>query len=61
MSNNNTLQQWWKHLGCYDRQQVSNIPYDGNAQDYLQKTDCWWNEQQSEAQQQAFEEFFSEN
>ena len=54
------IENWWKHNGCYDREQASNIPYDGNVADYLAKTDEWWNSLSIKERKQAYYEFFSE-
>lgn len=28
------IEDWWRHNGCWDREQASGIPYDGDV-DYL--------------------------
>ena len=58
--NLNFLNDWWRHCGCYDREQASNIPYDGNVADYLTKTDEWWFNLTHYDRQEVYEEFFSE-
>jgi len=44
---NHTIEVWWRHLGCYDREMVSTIPYSSDdtadAGEYLERTDDWWN------------------
>ena len=53
------IENWWKHNGCYDREQASRIPY--NKEDnYLQITDDWWNDLTDEEKKEVYEDFFSE-
>lgn len=54
------IENWWKHLGCYDREQASNIAYYGQDEDYLAKTDNWWDNLSSTQKEEAYEEFFDE-
>ena len=54
------IENWWRHNGCYDREQASGIPYDGNAGDYLAKTDEWWASLSIEERKQVYYEFFEE-
>ena len=54
------IENWWKHNGVFDRLQASGIPYCGDAQDYLCKTDDWWNSRTDEEKAEIYEEFFSE-
>ena len=55
------VESWWKHNGCYDREQASGYPYDGKAEDYLMKTDVWWETLTDDEKIEVYEEFFSEN
>lgn len=55
------IENWWKHNGCYDREQASGIPYDGkDASDYLEKTDGWWDSLSPEERRNVYREFFEE-
>ena len=59
------LNEWWRHNGCYDREQASGIPYIRNGKkepigDYLAKTDEWWFNLTHYDRQKVYEEFFSE-
>lgn len=58
---NHTIEDWWRHLGCYDREQASGIAYvKGHPQIHLQLTDKWWNALTNEKKEEIYEEFFSE-
>ena len=57
---NHNIEDWWRHNGCYDRQQASGIPYDGDDEDYLQKTDDWWNDLTAEDKEDVYNDFFTE-
>lgn len=53
------IENWWRHNGCYDREQASGIPY--NKEDnYLQITDDWWDGLTDEEKKDVYEDFFSE-
>ena len=55
------IENWWKHNGCYDREQASGIPYNrGNVAEYLQITDDWWDSLSSYEKLNVYEDFFSE-
>lgn len=57
------LDDWWRHNGCWDRQQASGIPYedfDGEQGLYLQVTDDWWEELTWSQKMEVYEDFFSE-
>lgn len=58
---NHIIENWWKHLGCYDREQASDFTYEGNSCTYLQITDDWWDSLTFEEKEQVYEEFFNEN
>lgn len=54
------IEDWWQHCGCYDREQASEIPYDGNTADYLTETDKWWESLTFAEKKAVYEEFFEE-
>lgn len=59
------IENWWKHNGCYDREQASGILYIRNGKkepmgEYLAKTDDWWNGLTDEEKKEVYEDFFSE-
>lgn len=59
------IENWWKHNGCYDRQQASGIPYVRNGRkepigEYLAKTDEWWASLSIKERKQVYYEFFNE-
>lgn len=54
------IEEWWRHNGCYDREQASGIPYDGDASNYLRQTDDWWESKSDAEKKEIYEEFFSE-
>jgi len=55
------IEEWWRHNGCWDRQQASGIKYDGSdVYPFLEKTDEWWNSLSNEQKRDAYNEFFSE-
>lgn len=59
---NHNIETWWKHLGCYDREQVSGIPYGiYTLGEFLTTTDDWWENLSYEQREDAYDEFFSEN
>lgn len=60
MAYNHTIEDWWRHLGCDDRQQVSGKAYNGQD-DYLEETDLWWNSLAPFEKENAYNEFFDEN
>ena len=60
MKANYVIENWWKHNGCYDREQASGIPYEGNVSFYLHATDVWWEGLSDEEKQNVYNEFFSE-
>lgn len=60
------VENWWKHTGCYDREQASGFPYIRNGKkepigDYLAKTDVWWLTLTDDEKIKVYEEFFSED
>ena len=62
MGYNIIIEMWWRHNGCYDREQASGIPYvPENAYNYLSITDEWWKSLTNKEKQEIYEEFFDEN
>ena len=55
----NSINEWWRHNGNYDREQASGIPYDGQD-DYLKTTDDWWDGLSDKEKEEVYSEFFSE-
>lgn len=53
------IEDWWRHNGCWDREQASGIPYNGDD-DYLSITDNWWTSMADNEKRQVFEEFFED-
>lgn len=61
MANYNHIhEQWWSHLGCYDREAVSGRAYHPDDEHYLRDTDAWWNSLTGEQKAQHYEDFFAE-
>ena len=56
---NQNVEDWWRHNGSVDREQASGMPYGGDD-DYLQKTDEWWESLSDEAKMQIYNDFFGE-
>lgn len=59
----NTIEKWWRSLGCWDREQVANIPYedfDGEVEIYLNTTDNWWDSLTDAEKKEKYNEFFEE-
>ena len=55
------IENWWRHNGCYDREQASGIPYvPENASNYLTITDEWWASLSIKERKQVYYEFFEE-
>ena len=56
---NNIIESWWRHNGCFDREQASGIPYNPEHADaYLSLTDEWWESLTNKEKQEIYEEFF---
>lgn len=53
------IEDWWRHNGSRDREQASGIPYN-EEEDYLSKTDDWWDSLTDEEKKQVFEDFFED-
>ena len=60
MGYNHNIEDWWRHQGCYDREQASGIPYDGKQSFYLFATDVWWDSLTEEQKLEVYNEFFAE-
>lgn len=56
---NQNVEDWWRHNGSYDREQASRIPY-GNDEDYLQRTDDWWESLSDEEKMKIYNNYFEE-
>lgn len=62
----NIIENWWRHNGCYDREQASGILYIRNGKKepigkYLKETDEWWSGLSDKAKEQIYIDFCSEN
>lgn len=53
------LEDWWRHNGCWDREQASGIAYNGDD-NYLAITDDWWESLTIEEKKQVFIDFFED-
>lgn len=53
------IESWWRHNGCWDREQASGIPYCGED-NYLSITDAWWETLTDEEKEQVFNDFFED-
>ena len=61
---NHIIEDWWRHLGTYDREQVSHYPYKDFGEDtgwYLSVTDEWWDGLTDEDKAKIYEDFFDES
>ena len=56
---NQNVEDWWRHNGSSDREQASGMSYKG-VDNYLQKTDEWWESLSDEAKIQIYNDFFDE-
>ena len=57
------IEDWWRHLGTYDRQQVSGYlleNYDGETAIYLEATDEWWESLSEKQKLEVYNEYFEE-
>lgn len=57
---NYSIEIWWKHNGCYDREQASGIPYNCSVSDYLNKTEDWWESLSDREKLDVYLDFFEE-
>ena len=56
------IEHWWRHNGCYDREQASGIPYvPENAECYLSITDSWWESLTNKEKHKVYYDFFDDN
>ena len=53
------IEEWWRHNGCYDREQASGIPYEGQD-DYLSQTDDWWESLTDGEKERVYDDFFED-
>lgn len=63
MAYNPVIEDWWRHNGCYDREQASGIQYcEGvtDVADYLEETDDWWDNLTDDEKQNVYDNFFGE-
>ena len=59
---NHIIEDWWRHLGLWDRQEVSGYKIDNHTTEvYLEATDEWWESLSYEQKAQVYEDFFNEN
>lgn len=59
----NTIENWWRHNGIWDREQASGIlveNFDGETAIYLDATDDWWENLTDEQKLEVYNEFFEE-
>lgn len=54
------VEDWWRHNGNFDREQASGMPHN-NDDNYLQKTDDWWESLSDEEKMRIYNEFFEEH
>ena len=58
------IEGWWRHLGVWDREQVSGKLYedfDGETEIYLDSTDNWWDNLSNAEKLEAYNAFFDES
>ena len=53
------IEDWWRHNGCWDREQASGIPYN-DEYNYLALTDDWWDSLTTLQKEQVFNDFFED-
>ena len=59
MTNMYQIEDWWRHNGCWDREQASGITYSGEDE-YLSITDNWWESLTDKEKEQVFVDFFED-
>lgn len=59
ISCNYQIEDWWRHNGCWDREQASGIAYN-EEDDYLSITDNWWDSLTMQEKEQVFNDFFED-
>ena len=60
---NHKIEDWWRHLGTYDRERVSGYHSTAlcfNVAQFLFVTDEWWESLTDDEKTEIYEEFFSE-
>lgn len=58
------IEDWWRHLGTFGREQVTPFPFMStheDACDFLEKSDNWWDSLTEEQKLEAYNEFFDES
>ena len=58
------IEDWWRHLGTFARNQVTPFIFastNEDATEYLEKSDNWWAGLTDEQKLEAYNEFFDEN
>jgi hypothetical protein len=58
---NHNIEDWWRHLGTFDRQNASFLIFfstQEDATDYLKRTDEWWESLTNEQKAKVYEDFF---
>lgn len=62
---NYIIEDWWRHLGCYDREEVSGIVYDNSDStkvgDFLTATDDWWDNLSYSQREEVYNDFFDDS
>ena len=59
MTINSQVEDWWRHNGCWEREQASGIPYN-EEDEYLSITDRWWASLTDKEKEQVFIDFFED-
>ncbi len=57
---NHIIEDWWRHLGIYDREEVKGLNCH-DVQQFLTDTDNWWNGLSYEEKEKIYEDFFDES
>lgn len=57
---NHIIEDWWRHLGTYDREQVIGLDCH-DVQQFLTYTDIWWSGLSYEEKEKIYEDFFDES
>jgi len=57
---NHNIEDWWRHLGTYDREQIIGLDCH-NVQQFHTYTDIWWNGLTDEEKAKIYEDFFDES
>ena len=54
------IEEWWRHLGCWGREQATGIKYNHQFDDYLNITDDWWDSLTEDERLEMYNDFFEE-